>query len=147
MWQSTDSTILVRGGAGTGKTSMMQVAVEGIDRPVVVLAPSADASRGVLRTAGFGEADTIAHFLGSESFRGKARDGVIWIDEAGLASIRQLDQVFTAATELGARVVLQGDSKQHQSVERGSPLHVLEHLAGLPVARLADIKRWPAGTI
>jgi len=141
VWQSPDRAILVRGGAGTGKTSMMKVAVAGIEQPVVVLAPSADASRGVLRAEGFGEANTIAHFLQDESFREKAKGGVIWIDEAGLASIRQLDQVFTAARELGARVVLQGDSKQHQSVERGSPLHVLEHLAGLKVAKLTDIRR------
>ena len=141
VWQSPDRAILVRGGAGTGKTSMMKVAVDGIELPVVVLAPSADASRGVLRGEGFAEANTIAHFLKDESFREKARDGVIWIDEAGLAGIRQLDQVFIAAGELGARVVLQGDSKQHKSVERGSPLHVLEHLAGLPVASLTDIRR------
>lgn len=141
VWESPDSTILIRGGAGTGKTKMMSVAVAGIDKPVVVLAPSADASRGVLRREGFAEAETIAHFLNNESFRDKARDGVIWIDEAGLAGIRQLDQVFAAAKELGARVVLSGDSQQHKSVERGSPLHVLEHLAGLPVGRLTDIRR------
>ena len=141
VWDSPDRAILVRGGAGTGKTAMAKVAVAGIEQPVVMLAPSADASRGVLRAEGFAEANTIAHFLKDESFREKARDGVIWIDEAGLASIRQLDQVFTAATELGARVVLLGDPKQHKSVERGSPLHVLEHLAGLPVASLTDIRR------
>lgn len=141
VWQSPDRAVLIRGGAGTGKTAMMKVAVAGIDKPVVVLAPSADASRGVLRTEGFAEADTITHFLTSAPFREKARDGVLWIDEAGLASIRQLDQAFAAARELGARVVLQGDSKQHTSVERGSPLHVLEHLAGLPAARLTDIRR------
>lgn len=141
IWQSTDRAILVRGGAGTGKTAMAKVAVAGIDKPVIMLAPSADASRGVLRAEGFAEANTIAHFLSSEPLREKAKGGVVWIDEAGLASIRQLDQLFAAAKELGARVVLQGDSKQHQSVERGSPLHVLEHLAGLPVASLTDIRR------
>ena len=36
--------------AGTGKTTAMKTAIAGIDRPVVVLAPSADASRGVLRS-------------------------------------------------------------------------------------------------
>jgi len=141
VWRSPDAVILIRGGAGTGKTTMMQAAVAGIDRSVVVLAPSADASRDVLRNAGFPDADTIARFLASTPFRETARDGVIWIDEAGLAGIRQLDQVFGAANELGARVVLQGDGRQHKSVERGSPLQVLEELAGLPVARLTDIRR------
>jgi conjugative relaxase-like TrwC/TraI family protein len=141
VWQSPDRVMLIRGGAGTGKTRAMTEAVAGIEQPVVVLAPSADASRDVLRRAGFAEADTIAHFLQDDTFREKARDGVIWIDETGLTGMRQLDQVFAVARELGARVVLQGDSKQHKSVERGSPLQVLEQLGGLPVARLTDIRR------
>ncbi len=141
VWESPDRVIMIRGGAGTGKTRAMKTIIEGIDRPVVVLAPSAEASRKVLRDEGFAEADTVARFLIDEKFQQKAKGGVIWIDEAGLLGIRQVAQVFEIAKELGARVVLQGDKKQHASVERGATLRVLEEFAGLPVAELKDIRR------
>lgn len=141
VWTSPDRVILIRGAAGTGKTHTMKATIAGIDRPVVVLAPSAEASRGVLRKEGFSEADTVARFLIDEKFQEKARGGVIWVDEAGLLGIRQVREVFDAAERLGARVVLQGDRKQHGSVERGATLRVLEEFAGLPVAELKDIRR------
>ncbi len=138
---SPDRVILIRGAAGTGKTHTMKATIAGIDRPVVVLAPSADASRGVLRTEGFDEADTVARFLIDEKIQEKAKGGVIWVDEAGLLGIRQVSKVFDAAERLNARVVLQGDRRQHGSVERGATLRVLEEFAGLPVAELKDIRR------
>ena len=69
VWDSPDRVILIRGAAGTGKTHTMKATIAGIDRPVVVLAPSADASRGVLRKEGFDEADTVARFLIDEKFQ------------------------------------------------------------------------------
>jgi conjugative relaxase-like TrwC/TraI family protein len=141
VWDSPDRVILIRGAAGTGKTHTMKATIEGIDRPVVVLAPSAEASRGVLRKEGFAEADTVARFLIDEKFQETVKNGVIWVDEAGLLGIRQVREVFDAAERLNARVVLQGDKKQHGSVERGATLRVLEEFAGLPVAELKDIRR------
>src|SRR6185437_2556685 len=63
---SRDRVTLVRGAAGVGKTSLMQEAVEAIEAggtKVIALAPSASASRGTLREAGFENADTVARFL------------------------------------------------------------------------------------
>ncbi len=45
VWDSTDQVMLIRGGAGTGKTTMMKPALDKLGAPVVLLAPSADASR------------------------------------------------------------------------------------------------------
>ena len=141
VWESSDRVIMIRGGAGTGKTRTMKTIIDGIDLPVVVLAPSAEASRKVLRDEGFAEAETVARFLIDDKFQQKAKGGVIWVDEAGLLGIRQVAQIFDLAKELGARVVLQGDKKQHASVERGATLRVIEEFAGLPVAELKDIRR------
>jgi hypothetical protein len=142
VWQSPDQVVLIRGGAGTGKTTMMQKAVAGIDRPVVVLAPSADASRDELRRQGFRQADTVAQFLGRESMQEKARGGVIWVDEAGLLAVADLDRLCGLAKELGARLVLQGDPRQHKAVARhGNMLSVLHDYAGLPVSELKEIQR------
>ena len=57
VWDSTDQVILIRGGAGTGKTTMMTPALSELGTPVVLLAPSADASRTTLRKEGFSEAE------------------------------------------------------------------------------------------
>src|SRR5207302_1588224 len=58
---STDRVTAIRGGAGTGKTTMMKEAVAAIERcgqKVFTFAPSAEASRGVLRSdAGFASAE------------------------------------------------------------------------------------------
>src|ERR1019366_2573044 len=136
VWESPDQVILIRGAAGTGKTRTMRAAVGRIDKPVIVLAPSAEASRGVLRKEGFAEADTVARFLIDDRMQEKARDGIIWVDEAGLLGIRQVAEVFDIAQRQNARVVLQGDRRQHGSVERGATLRVLEEFAGL-----RDIRR------
>jgi hypothetical protein len=142
VWQSPDQVLLIRGGAGTGKTTMMQRAVAGIGRPVVVLAPSADASRGELRQQGFRDAETVAKFLDQEALQAKARYGVIWVDEAGLLSVADLDRLCTVSQELGARLILQGDPKQHKAVTRhGNMLNVLHDYAGLPVSELKEIQR------
>ena len=76
VWDSHDQVILIRGAAGTGKTRTMRTAIDAIDKPVVVLAPSAEASRGVLRSpdgGGFDQADTVARFLIDESFPEEGR--------------------------------------------------------------------------
>lgn len=141
IWQSNDRVILLRGGAGTGNTHTMRSAIAGIDKPVVVLAPSSEASRGVLRREGFAQADTVARFLQDDEFQKQARNGVVWIDEAALLGIKQMSQVFDAAERLNARVVIQGDDKQNSPIPRGSPFRVLQDYAGLPLAELKTIRR------
>ncbi len=141
---SPDRVIIVRGGAGTGKTTMMQEAVEGIEqggKKVFTFAPSADASRGVLRSEGFGNADTVARLLVDKNMQDTVRGNVIWIDEAGLLGARQTAQLFDLADKCNARVILSGDTRQHGSVERGAALRLLEDEAGLIPAEIREIKR------
>ena len=64
--ESTDRVILIRGVAGTGKTTMMSEATEAIEargKRVFTFAPSACASRGVLRQEGFKDAETVAMLM------------------------------------------------------------------------------------
>lgn len=142
--ESRDRVILIRGAAGTGKTSMMQEAAEGIESAgtrVFTFAPSADASRGVLRQEGFANADTVSRLLVDERLQAEIRGQVIWIDEAGLLSSRMMAEVFDLASKIDARVVLSGDRRQHGSVERGAALRLLEDEAGIRPAELRDIQR------
>lgn len=143
---SRDRVIMVRGAAGVGKTFAMQESVEAIEangHKVFTLAPSADASRGVLREeAKFADADTVAKLLTDERMQAEIRPGdVLWVDEAGLLGSKTLGEVFDLAERTDARVILQGDKRQHGSVERGSVLRLLEEEAGLVAAEIKEIRR------
>jgi ATP-dependent exoDNAse (exonuclease V) alpha subunit len=146
--QSTDRVTAIRGGAGTGKTTMMREAVAAIESngaKVFTFAPSAEASRGVLRTdAGFANAETVEALLQNEKLQAQVRGQVIWIDEAGLLSIRTLARVADLAEKQNCRIVLSGDTAQHRAVERGDALRILEKHANLPAAELKEIWRQKA---
>lgn len=145
---SRDRVMLIRGAAGTGKTSMMQEAVEAIEssgKHVFTFAPSARASRGVLKDHGFQNADTVARLLVDEQLQQATKGQVIWIDEAGMIGSRTITHLFGLADRLDARVILSGDRRQHGSVERGSPLRLLEEEAGLVPAEIKEIQRQQKG--
>ncbi|MGA2258011.1 MAG: MobF family relaxase [Thermoguttaceae bacterium] len=141
---SRDRVTLIRGAAGTGKTTMMQEAVEAIEangNRVFTFAPSADASRGTLRSEGFENADTVAKLLADERLQAEIAGQVIWIDEAGLLGSKTMANVFDLAERIDARVILSGDRRQHGSVERGAALRLLEEEAGLMPAEIKEIQR------
>ena len=141
---SRDRVTLIRGGAGTGKTTLLKEAVAGIEaggRKVLAFAPTAGASRGVLQQEGFAGAETVWQLLNNKELRESVRDQVILIDEAGLMSARDMARVFALAGEANARVILVGDSKQHSSVARGDALRLLEQKAGIRPAEVLDIVR------
>jgi conjugative relaxase-like TrwC/TraI family protein len=142
--ESRDRVILLRGAAGVGKTSLMQEAVEAIQSngaKVMALAPTAQASRGVLRAEGFREAETVQRLLIDPGLQHKARGAVLWVDEAGLLGARTTAQLFNLAETLDCRVILTGDKRQNSSVERGSVLHLLETEAGIRPAEVKEIQR------
>jgi conjugative relaxase-like TrwC/TraI family protein len=143
--QSQDRVTAVRGGAGTGKTTMMKEAVAAIESTgfkVFTFAPSAEAARGVLRSdAGFANAETVEMLLQNAALQKQVRGQVIWIDEAGLLSVRTLARVADLAERDNCRLVLSGDTAQHRAVERGDALRILENHAGLNAAELTEIRR------
>lgn len=143
---SQDQVITLRGAAGVGKTTLMQEAVTAIEMAgnrVFALAPSAAASRGTLREAGFAGAQTVAHFLSSAKLQSQVRGQVIWIDEAGLLGVRDLWRVVQAAGP-STRLILTGDTQQHAPVARGDAFRLLQTHAGLPVAEVTRIRRQEA---
>ena len=61
--RSVDQVSIISGGAGTGKTTLMKEVRDGIDesgKQLFGFAPSAAASRGVMKSEGFNKADTLA---------------------------------------------------------------------------------------
>jgi len=142
---STDQVILIEGRAGVGKTTLTEEIVDGImenGRSVVMVAPSAQASRGTLREAGFKDADTLQRLLLDENMQETARGNVIIVDEAGLVGAPTMRRLLDLAAQLDSRVILIGDRNQHRAPgERGLAFELLAEKAKLPVARVDDIRR------
>jgi conjugative relaxase-like TrwC/TraI family protein len=142
--RSHDRVMIVNGGAGVGKTTMMKEAVEAVEATgtkVFTFAPSADASRGVLRNEGFANADTVARLLMDDKLQKEVAGNLLWIDEAGFIGSKTMKEIFDLAERLECRVVLSGDVHQHGSVERGEALRLLETEAGLVPAEIREIQR------
>src|ERR1019366_8391713 len=59
----------------------------------------------------------------------------------GLVGAPTMRKLFELSDRLGARVILQGDSRQHPSVERGDALRYIEEHGGLKFAQLKEIRR------
>ena len=142
---SRDRVMIIRGVAGTGKTTLEQEIGEAIaetGKPVVAIAQSVKASREVLREeAGFKNADTIARFFKDKEMQDAAKGGVILVDEASQLGTRDMIELFHVAERVDARVILVGDRRQHRSITAGEPLKLLEENAGLKVANVTEIMR------
>ena len=141
---SADHVIGISGGPGTGKTTLMKAAVEAINRAgleVYTFAPSADASRGVLRSEGFEDADTLQQLLLNPAIQAKVAGQVVWLDEAGLVGTTHLRKLFSLSEKLKFRVILGGDTTQHSPVPRGDALRILEDHAGLKHVRVRTVRR------
>ncbi|MEM7625879.1 MAG: MobF family relaxase [Planctomycetota bacterium] len=141
---STNRVTFLAGKAGVGKTTTMrhiQEAMNAGGRTLVPLAPSAKASRGVLRKEGFAQADTVAAFFERDDLKRAAYRQVIWVDEASLMGTNDYHRLFWHAEKLKARVLLTGDPMQHKSVQAGNVLDSLIKHHGVKPIELSAIRR------
>lgn len=142
--QTSDMVSIVRGAAGAGKTTLMTEAVKLIGQSgkrVTVVAPTAMASRGVLRDEGFAKAETVAAFINNPAMQQEIKGQVLWVDEAGMLGTKDMAALLEIATKQNARLVLGGDTRQHASVVRGDALRILNTIAGIDVAEVDKIYR------
>jgi hypothetical protein len=134
----------LKGGAGTGKTTLFKAVKGGIEstgKKFFAFAPSAEASRGVQRSEGFENADTVERLLIDPKMQEAVNGQVLWVDEAGLLSVRDMKRLFDVAKAQNARVILSGDTNQHNAVLRGDALRLLEKDTGMKTATLKEIRR------
>lgn len=141
---SNDQVIIVSGAAGVGKTTLMKEVKSGVEasgKKIFAFAPSADASRGVLREKGFEGAETIKKLLDRTEIQDQLKGQIILIDEAGMIGNQTMNGIFEIARKQEARVILSGDWHQHQSVDAGDALRQLETEANMPVSRVSEVVR------
>jgi conjugative relaxase-like TrwC/TraI family protein len=132
----------IQGYAGAGKTTVLATlrgAVEAQSYEVQGFAPTSRAARQ-LREAGI-EAGTLQGFLAraAQSDAVPDRRQFYFLDESSLASTSQMRD-FLARLGASDRVLLIGDTRQHQGVEAGRPFEQLQE-AGMHTAKLNEIVR------
>jgi conjugative relaxase-like TrwC/TraI family protein len=135
---------IIRGAAGSGKTTLMKEAVSQMERKgkkVTVVAPTAEASRGVLFEEGFSEANTVAKLLSDKTMQDAIQGQILWVDEAGLLGTKDMTALLNLTKEKDARLILGGDTRQHSSVVRGDALRILNMVAGIQSAEVSKIYR------
>jgi ATP-dependent exoDNAse (exonuclease V) alpha subunit len=131
----------IQGFAGSGKTTVLfavRCAAETQGYEVQGFAPTSRAARQ-LNDSGI-ESGTLQGFLARSSQPDTPRqEHFYFVDESSLASTNQMRE-FLARLGPNDRVLLIGDTRQHQGVEAGRPFEQLQE-AGMRTAKLDEIVR------
>jgi conjugative relaxase-like TrwC/TraI family protein len=129
----------LEGKAGVGKTTLLRSVREAAEKRGYIVEGFAPTSRAAnqLREAGI-SADTLQGFL-ARVRQAAAERHLYMVDESSLASTKQMRD-FLAKLESGDRVLLIGDTRQHQGVEAGKPFEQLVN-AGMKTAQVDQIVR------
>jgi conjugative relaxase-like TrwC/TraI family protein len=140
---SSDRIHGLQGLAGTGKTTTLDAIREGAEKngyTVEGFAPSSKAA-GQLREAGL-DATTLQSFLARGENHPSAKPEtkhLYMLDESSLASTRQM-RAFLDKLNPDDRVLVIGDTRQHQGVDAGRPFQQLQE-AGMQTSQLDRIMR------
>ena len=137
--KSRDTVTGIVGKAGTGKTTMMRQTRDALEsepgRRVYAFAPSSQASRNVLAKEGFKDAETLEMLLKSEKMQEKTRGQILWVDEAGLVSSKDMRRLMSLAKANNNRVILSGDYTQQLAIPVSLSPHGSAILIGTPINR------------
>ena len=134
----------LQGLAGSGKTNTLETIRDGAERNGYAVEGFAPTSRAAhqLRDAGI-PADTLQGYLargGRQQIAGDPNSRHLYmLDESSLLSTKQMRE-FLEKIGPQDRVLLVGDTRQHQGVEAGKPFEQLQQ-AGMRTARLDQIMR------
>jgi conjugative relaxase-like TrwC/TraI family protein len=142
---SRDFVTLFRGGAGTGKSFTLREIKEGLNRAghvVQVLAPQRQQVADLERD-GFSGAQTVSALL-KQNFL--TRGTIVIVDEAGQIGGQQMLELLSLIQTVRGRVILSGDTHQHEAVEASDALRAIEQYSGLGYAELTNIRRQNPGS-
>jgi conjugative relaxase-like TrwC/TraI family protein len=138
---SLDRIMGLEGLAGTGKTTTLSVLREAVERRGFVVqgfAPTGVAA-DLLAESGI-NTSTLQKFVASPQMNCATGEKILYVmDESSLSDTRNMFRFFEKAGP-SARVLLVGDSGQHQAVEAGAPFEQFVK-AGMRTASLDEIVR------
>jgi conjugative relaxase-like TrwC/TraI family protein len=140
---SSDRIHGLQGLAGTGKTTTLEVIRKGAETKgykVEGFAPTSKAA-GQLREAGV-DATTLQSFLSRKDKGNPDKpepEHLYMLDESSLASTRQM-RAFLQKLKPDDRVLVIGDTRQHQAVDAGRPFQQMQE-AGMQTSQLDKIVR------
>jgi len=152
----TRRVLVVTGGPGTGKTTIVRALLAALDpdHPRVVLAaPTGRASRRLSEATGR-EAKTLHRALEFDPRQGKFQRGpdhpleadLVLVDESSMMDLT-LAHALVQATPVTSRLVLVGDVDQLPSVGPGAVLADVINSGVVPVVRLDRIFRQAGGSL
>lgn len=141
--ESRDRCVSLRGVAGTGKTTTLKhlnTCLEASGRKILYLAPTTSAVQQLRDDLGC-EVTTVSSYLASleAKERKEMRGLTVVVDEAGLKSLRQGCAVLKNAEHLDQRIILCGDTRQHEVQQ--SFLRLLERHSSLQRVEIREIRR------
>jgi len=137
---SREQIVGLDGKAGTGKTTALSVVREAAEAEGFRIEGFAPTSRAAQKLAEAGlETSTLQRHLarGEQPDTGDRR--VYVLDESSLASTKQMHE-FVSRLHPTDRVLLVGDTRQHEAIEAGRPFAQLQE-AGMKTVRLDEIVR------
>jgi ATP-dependent exoDNAse (exonuclease V) alpha subunit len=137
---SREKIVGLDGVAGAGKTTTLAVVREGAEAEGYIVEGFAPTSRAAQKLSEAGiRTWTLQHHLarGEQADTGEKRLYVL--DESSLASTRQMHEFF-GHLHRNDRVLLVGDTRQHEAVEAGRPFAQLQE-AGMRTTTLNRIVR------
>lgn len=149
----SDGVMILTGGPGTGKTTIIKGLIsifESLDYDVALAAPTGRAAKRMSEATSH-EAKTIHRLLemefadesGGNFMRGENNTieaDVVIVDEASMIDVLLMEALLRAIKN-GARMIIIGDSDQLPSVGAGNVLGDLISSGAFPVIRLTDIYR------
>jgi len=138
--ESRDQITGLQGAAGAGKTTSLAALREAAEKEGYAVEGFAPTSRAAYQLEeAWIRSTTLQHHLAQGE---RAHDGarhLYFVDESSLASTKQVHDFFERLNE-NDRVVLVGDTRQHQAVDAGRPFEQMQE-AGMRTARLDEIVR------
>src|SRR6266700_3952596 len=137
---SRDQVTALEGDAGAGKTTSLVAIREAAEREGFKVEGFAPTSRAAQKLGEAGiESSTLQRHLARDEEPHDGQKRLYVLDESSLASTKQMNEFLHRLRE-NDRVLLVGDTRQHEAVEAGRPYQQLQE-AGIETARLDKIVR------
>src|SRR5260370_28632953 len=137
---SRDQIIGLQGGAGTGKTTALSVLREAAEKEGYEVRGFAPTTRAAQQLAESGiQTETLQKFIRRRQEAPESSNRLLVLDESSLASTKNLHEFFPRL-QSSDKVLLVGDSRQHQAIEAGTPFEQFQK-HGMATVKLSEIVR------